>query len=100
MTMVAVSGAPTDRVRPPAMRTSAETVEGSKVRLSVEVDEAEVERALEDTVRKLSKQVRVPGFRPGKVPRRVLEARMGGSASLRSEALRDALPEFYAKAVA
>jgi len=82
------------------MRATAEAVEGSKVRLSVEVDESEMDRALEQTVRKLSREMRVPGFRPGKVPRRVLEARMGGSASLRGEALREALPEFYARAVA
>ena len=82
------------------MRATAEALEGSKVRLSVEVDESEVDRALEQTVRKLSREVRVPGFRPGKVPRRVLEARLGGSANLRSEALREALPEFYARAVA
>src|SRR5579871_4512426 len=82
------------------MRATAEALEGSKVRLSVQVDESEVDRALEQTVRKLSREVRVPGFRPGKVPRRVLEARLGGSASLRSEALREALPEFYARAVA
>jgi len=82
------------------MRATAEAVEGSKVRLSVQVDESEVDRALEQTVRKLSREVRVPGFRPGKVPRQVLEARMGGSGSLRTEALREALPEFYARAVA
>src|SRR5580700_4983370 len=100
MTMVAVRAAATGRVSPPAMRATTEAVEGSKVRLSVEVDEAEFERALNDTVRKLSKEMRVPGFRPGKVPRQVLEARMGGAGSLRSEALREALPEFYARAIA
>jgi trigger factor len=82
------------------MRATAEPVEGSKVRLSVEVDEAEIDRALEQTVRKLSREIRVPGFRPGKVPRQVLEARLGGVGSLRAEALREALPEFYAQAVA
>lgn len=82
------------------MRATAEAVEGSKVRLSVQVDESEVDDALEATVKKLSREVRVPGFRPGKVPRRVLEARLGGAGSLRSEALREALPEFYARAIA
>jgi trigger factor len=82
------------------MRATAEAVEGSKVRLSVQVEESEVDDALEATVKKLSREVRVPGFRPGKVPRRVLEARLGGAGSLRSEALREALPEFYARAIA
>jgi trigger factor len=50
-------------------------------------------------VRTLARQVRVPGFRPGKVPRKVLEARMGGAGALRAEALRESLPDFYARAV-
>ncbi len=81
------------------MRAISEAVEGNKVRLSVEVDEAEVERVMDDAVRSLSRQVRVPGFRPGKVPRQVLEARMGGAVALRAEALREAIPDFYARAL-
>ena len=60
-------------------------MEGNLVRLSVEIDEPEFDRALGDVVRSLAQQVRVPGFRPGKVPRKVLEARMGGAAAVRSE---------------
>ena len=74
-------------------------MEGNLVRLSVEVDEPEFDRALGDVVRTLAQQVRVPGFRPGKVPRKVLEARMGGAGALRAEALRESLPDFYARAV-
>src|SRR5271156_3501321 len=74
-------------------------MEGNLVRLSVEVDEPEFDRALVGVVKTLASQVRVPGFRPGKVPRKVLEARMGGAGALRAEALREALPDFYAKAV-
>jgi trigger factor len=74
-------------------------MEGNLVRLSVEVDEPEFDKALGDVVRTLAQQVRVPGFRPGKVPRKVLEARMGGAGALRAEALRDSLPDFYARAV-
>ena len=74
-------------------------MEGNLVRLSVEIDEPEFDRALGDVVRTLAQQVRVPGFRPGKVPRKVLEARMGGSGALRAEALRESLPDFYARAV-
>lgn len=81
------------------MRATAEPIEGNKVRLSVEVDEPDVDKVLDDMVRQLARQARVPGFRPGKVPRRVLEARMGGATALRSEALREALPDFYAQAV-
>jgi trigger factor len=74
-------------------------MEGNVVRLSVEIDEPEFDRALGDVVRSLARQVRVPGFRPGKVPRKVLEARMGGAGALRAEALRESLPDFYARAV-
>jgi trigger factor len=81
------------------MRATAEPEEGNKVRLSVEIDEKEMDEALDQVMRRLSREVRVPGFRPGKVPRRVIEARMGGAAALRGEAIREALPDFYARAV-
>src|ERR1700724_209355 len=64
------------------MRATAEPMEGNLVRLSVEIDEPEFDRALGDVVRTLARQVRVPGFRPGKAPRKVLEARLGGAAEL------------------
>jgi trigger factor len=81
------------------MRATTEPLEGNLVRLSVEIDEPEFDQTLNDVVRELAQQVRVPGFRPGKVPRRVLEARMGGAVALREEALRESLPDFYARAV-
>ena len=80
-------------------RATAAPVEGNRVRLSVEVDESEVDEALDATVRRLARQVRVPGFRPGKVPRQVLEARLGGATALRQQALSDALPDLYVQAV-
>jgi trigger factor len=81
------------------MRATTEPLEGNLVRLSVEIDEPEFDQTLNDVVRELGRQVRVPGFRPGKVPRKVLEARMGGAVALREEALRESLPDFYARAV-
>jgi trigger factor len=81
------------------MRTTTESLEGNLVRLSVEIDEPEFDRALGDVVKTLATQIRVPGFRPGKVPRKVLEARMGGAGALRAEAIRESLPDFYARAV-
>ena len=81
------------------MRATAAPVEGNRVRLSVELDEAEVDEALNSTVRRLARDVRVPGFRPGRVPRPVLEARLGGAEALRQQAISDALPDLYAQAV-
>jgi len=80
------------------MQSTLEPLEGNKVKLSVEVGSAELDRAVDAAARKLAREIRMPGFRPGKVPRRVLEARMGLEA-LRQEALRESLPEFYATAV-
>jgi trigger factor len=81
------------------MRATAAPEEGNKVRLSVEIDEGEIDKALDEVMSRLARDLRVPGFRPGKVPRRVIEARMGGATALRGEALREALPDFYARAV-
>jgi trigger factor len=80
------------------MRSTAEILEGNKVKLSVEVEEDELKTAVEDTFRRLQREVIVPGFRPGKVPRRLLEVRMGGKA-IREEVIRHALPDYYAQAV-
>ncbi len=75
-----------------------EPLEGNKVKLSIEVDEQEFEKDVDAAFRKIAREVRVPGFRPGKAPRRILEARFGKEAG-RSEALRDALPVYYTQAV-
>ncbi len=80
------------------MKAVVEPLEGNKVKLSVEVDEQEFEQAIEAAFKKISREVRIPGFRPGKAPRRVLEARLGKETG-RAEALRDALPDYYARAV-
>ena len=80
------------------MRTVVEPLEGNKVKLSIEVEDTEFNKALEQAARKLSREVRMPGFRPGKVPRRVLEAKLG-TGVLRQEALRESLPDFYATAL-
>jgi trigger factor len=81
------------------MQATAVPEEGNKVRLTVEIDESEIDGALDDVMKRLAREVRVPGFRPGKVPRKVLETRMGGAIALRGEAIREALPEFYSRAV-
>ncbi len=82
------------------MRTTTAPDEGNRIRLSVEVDEAEVNEAVQATQRRLTRSVKIPGFRPGRVPIPVLEAHMGGPGSLRREAVRDMLPDLYAQAVA
>ncbi len=80
------------------MKAVVEPLEGNKVKLSVEVDEAEFEKAIDAAFRKIAREVRIPGFRPGKAPRRILEARLGKESG-RAEALREALPDYYSRAI-
>src|SRR6478735_4855972 len=80
------------------MDTSVEALEANKVKLHIAVSEAEFEPAIDAAFRKLAHEVRIPGFRPGKAPRRLLEARFGAEVG-REQALKDGLPGFYADAV-
>lgn len=80
------------------MKSTVEALEGNKVKLSVEVDQTELEKAIDSAFRRIAHEVKIPGFRPGKAPRRILEARLGSDVA-RQEALRESLPEWYAQAV-
>ena len=80
------------------MKTTVAPLEGNKVKLSVEVDEDEFDKAINAAFRKIAREVRIPGFRPGKAPRKVLEGRLGAQVG-REQALHDAVPEYYAQAI-
>ncbi len=80
------------------MNSTLETLDDNKVKLSVTIDAAEFEPKLDAAYKAISKEVRMPGFRPGKVPRKLIEQQYGPEMA-REEALRQALPEFYSKAV-
>lgn len=80
------------------MRATAEVLEGNRVKLSVEVPEEELQEAVEQTLSRLVREMRVPGFRPGKVPRKLIEQRLG-KKTIRDEVIREALPGYYASAV-
>ena len=80
------------------MKSTLEALEDNKVKLSIEVDEAEFDRNIDAAFRKIAHEVRLPGFRPGKAPRSVLEARIGKDAA-RGQAIQDAIPEYLTKAV-
>src|SRR5665213_1076774 len=82
------------------MRATTTTLENNRVKLTVEIDEPEMEKAIDAAATKLSKQVSIKGFRKGKVPKNVLMAHLGGPGALRNEAIRDSIPDFYAHAVA
>lgn len=84
------------------MKSTIENLEDAPgkrlVKLSLTVDEAEFDRDIDRAFRKIANEVRLPGFRAGKVPRKVLEARIGLGPA-REQALRDAIPQYLANAV-
>lgn len=80
------------------MKSTVEPLGGNKVKVSVEVEAGEFESAVDAAFRKIAKEVRLPGFRPGKAPRKVLEARLGPQSG-REQAFQDSLPEYYSAAV-
>lgn len=80
------------------MKSEVTTLEDNKVKLVVEVGAAELDTHIDEAFKKIAKEIRLPGFRPGKAPRKVLEARIGKEYA-RGEALREALPEYYRQAI-
>ena len=80
------------------MKSSVEVLEDNKVKVYVEVEEAEFDKDIDKAFKVLAKEVNLPGFRAGKVPRKVLEARVGMGPA-REQALRDGIPEYLSAAV-
>jgi len=81
------------------MRATSSTLDNNRIKLIVEVDDADMTKALDAAAATLAQQVNVKGFRKGKVPKQVLIANIGGAGVLRSEAIRESLPDFYARAI-
>jgi trigger factor len=82
------------------MRATATNLDDHRIKLTVEVDELEMNEAIDAAATALAKQITVKGFRKGKVPKTVMIAHLGGPEALRSEAIRESLPDFYSRAVA
>lgn len=80
------------------MKATVEPQEGNKVKLSITIDSEEFEQQIDEAFKRIAREVRIPGFRPGKAPRQLLEARIGTEAA-RGEALEQAIPRYYADAV-
>lgn len=80
------------------MKSAVETLSPTRVKLTVEVPFEELQPSLTSAYRKIGAQVRVQGFRPGKVPPRILDQRVGRGYVL-EEAVSDAVPRFYGEAV-
>lgn len=80
------------------MKSAVETLNPTRVRLTVEVPFEELKDSLDAAYKKINQQVQVPGFRKGKIPARVIDQRFGRGAVL-EEAVNDALPKLYQSAV-
>ncbi|PJK22321.1 trigger factor [Mycolicibacterium goodii] len=80
------------------MKSTVEQLSPTRVRINVEVPFTELEPDFDRAFKELAKQVRLPGFRPGKAPRKLLEARIGRGAVL-EQVVNDALPSRYSEAV-
>jgi trigger factor len=83
----------------PQVKTDVEELSPTRVKLTIEVPFEELKKSLDQAYREVARQVRVPGFRPGKVPPRVIDQRVGRGAVL-EQAINDAVPQFYSQAVA
>src|ERR1041384_2208401 len=81
-----------------SVKSTVEKLSPTRVRINVEVPFTELEPDFDRAFAQLAKQVRLPGFRPGKAPRKLLEARIGRGAVL-EQVVNDALPGRYSQAV-
>lgn len=80
------------------MRSTTETLENNQVKLKVEISEDELLPKIEDAFRKVSRQAKLPGFRPGRAPRKVLEAKLGAGFA-RSEAIQENINKWADRAI-
>ena len=80
------------------MKSTVEKLSPTRVRINVEVPFTELQPDFDRAYKQLAQQVRLPGFRPGKAPAKLLEARVGRGAVLQ-QVVNDALPSRYSEAV-
>ncbi|MEO7130163.1 MAG: trigger factor [Dermatophilaceae bacterium] len=80
------------------MKSALETLNPTRVKMTVEVPFEELKPSLDAAFKSIGEQIQVPGFRKGKVPARIIEQRVGRAAVL-EEAVNSALPEFYGQAL-
>ncbi|MDT4918201.1 MAG: trigger factor, partial [Pseudonocardiales bacterium] len=79
------------------MKSTVENLSPTRVRLAVEVPFGDLKPSLDKAYQAIAQQVRVPGFRPGKVPARIIDQRVGRGTVLQ-EAVNEALPRLYGEA--
>jgi trigger factor len=80
------------------VKTEVEELGPTRVKLTIEVPFEELKPSLDKAYREVAKQIRVPGFRVGKVPPRIIDQRFGRGIVL-EQAVNEAIPELYGKAL-
>jgi len=80
------------------VKTDVEELGPTRVKLTIEVPFEELKGSLDKAYREVARQVRVPGFRPGRVPPRIIDQRFGRGMVL-EQAVNDAVPQFYGQAL-
>jgi trigger factor len=80
------------------MQTTVQEADKHKVKLTVEIPTDRFGKDLDAAYRRVAQQVKVPGFRKGKAPRRVIDAQVGREAVV-AEFLEDAVPTYYREAI-
>jgi trigger factor len=80
------------------VKTDVEELGPTRVKLTIEVPFDELKGSLDKAYREVARQVRVPGFRPGRVPPRIIDQRFGRGMVL-EQAVNDAVPQLYGQAL-
>jgi trigger factor len=80
------------------VKTDVEELSPTRVKLTIEVPFEELKPNVDRAYREVARQVRIPGFRPGRVPPRIIDQRIGRGAVL-EQAVQDAVPQLYGKAL-
>lgn len=81
------------------MQTTVETTDPHTVKLTIEVPEEEFDKDLDRTYRAIANQIKIPGFRKGKVPKQIIDTQIGQDAIL-EEFVNSSVPTYFRKAVA
>ena len=81
------------------METTVETTDPHTVKLTIEVPEDEFGKDLDRTYRAIANQIKIPGFRKGKVPKQIIDTQIGQDAIF-EEFVNSSVPAYFRKAVA
>jgi trigger factor len=80
------------------VKSAVESLEPTKVKLTIEIEPDDLKPALDRAYKEISGQISVPGFRPGRVPRRIIDNRIGRGVVI-EQAINDALSDWYREAL-